>query len=255
MQSTFKPTFKSSLKGAEPSKNRLSVGFELAAGLVAAAMLAFGLQVWLEGSPVWVVGSGLVYLSVAAAILRFWPARRERFGWPNRVTLARAVLVAVLAGVLMLPEIVQRHGAVLAVLAIAGLLLDGLDGWIARLLDGTSRFGARFDMEVDALLILVLSIAVVLGGRAGAWVLAIGGMRYAFVVAGLLLPWMRRELPVSVWRKGVCVAQGAVLAAALLPRLPVPVVQSALALSLAALVHSFGRDTLWLWRHRAAEYR
>ena len=255
MQSTFKSSLNSNFKRPARWENRFSVVIELAAGLVAAAALAFGLQVWLESSPAWVVGSGLVYLSVAAAILRFWPADRECFGWPNRVTLARAVLVAVLAGVLMLPEIVQRHGAVLAALAIGALLLDGLDGWVARLLDGATRFGARFDMEVDALLILVLSIAVVVGGRAGGWVLAIGGMRYAFVVAGLLLPWMRRELPVSVWRKCVCVAQGVILAAALLPWLPVPVVQSALALSLAALTHSFGGDTFWLWRHRAAEYR
>ena len=140
------------------------------------------------------------------------------------VTLARAVLVAALAGVLALPKVVQRHGALFAALVLLALILDGLDGWIARLIGGTTRFGARFDMEVDALLVLVLSIAVVLGGRAGAWVLAIGGMRYAFVLAGLLLPW-----------------------------LPVSLVQLALALSLAALLHSFGRDTLWLWRHRAGD--
>ena len=234
---------------------RSFVMLELAAGLAAAGTLALGLQFWLKTSPAWVAGSVLAYLSVAAAVLRFWPAREKRFGWPNRVTLARAVLVAVLAGVLALPEIVQRHGGVLTTLAVAALLLDGLDGWVARLLDGATRFGARFDMEVDALLILVLSIAVVLGGRAGAWVLAIGGMRYAFVLAGFLLPWMRRELPASMWRKGICVAQGIVLAAALLPWLPVSLVQLTLALSLAALVYSFGRDTAWLWRHRAVEHR
>ncbi|MBS3744808.1 MAG: CDP-alcohol phosphatidyltransferase family protein [Wenzhouxiangellaceae bacterium] len=218
--------------------------------MAAAAALAFGLQVWLATSPAWVAGSVLVYLGVAVPVYRFWSVARGGFGWPNRVTLARAVLVAVLAGVLALPEIVQRHGAVLAALAAAALVLDGLDGWIARLLDGATRFGARFDMEVDALLILVLSIAVVLADRAGPWVLAIGGMRYAFVAAGRAWPWLRRELPLSRWRKFVCAAQGFVLAAALLPWLPPLLAQAALALALAALTHSFARDTLWLWRRR-----
>lgn len=230
---------------------RSSVASELAAGLAAAGVLAFVLQFWLEASPAWIAGAVLAYLSVAAPVLRFWSPRGTRFGWPNRVTLARAVLVAVLAGVLALPEIVQRHGGVLTALAVAALILDGLDGWMARLLDGATRFGARFDMEVDALLTLVLSFAVLLAGHAGVWVLAIGMMRYAFVVAGLMLPWMRRELPASLWRKSVCVAQGIVLAAALLPWPSAALLQSALALSLAGLIHSFGRDTLWLWRHRA----
>lgn len=219
--------------------------------MAAAVALAFVLQAWLATSPAWVVGSVLVYLGVAVTVYRFWSSRRGGFGWPNRVTLARAVLVAVLAGVLALPEIVQRHGAVLAALALAALVLDGLDGWTARLFDGATRFGARFDMEVDALLILVLSIAVALADRAGPWVLAIGGMRYAFLTAGRAWPWLRRELPFSRWRKFVCVAQGFVLAAALLPWVSPALVQASLALALAALTHSFARDTLWLWRRRA----
>jgi multidrug efflux pump subunit AcrA (membrane-fusion protein) len=37
-------------------------------------------------------------------------------------------------------------------------MLDGVDGWLARRHEIASRFGARFDMEVDALLILALSV-------------------------------------------------------------------------------------------------
>lgn len=242
---------------SNPSTSGWPVALDLFAGLVAAIALVLALQAWLATSAAWVSASVAAYLAVAAAVYGYWTVgpnragRRRDFGWANRVTLFRAVLVAVLAGVIVAPEIVQRHGLVIASLALAAIALDGLDGWLARTVDGASRFGARFDMEVDALLILVLSIAVLLADTAGAWVLAIGGMRYAFVLAGAMLPWLQHELPPSTWRKAVCVAQGIVLAAALLPWLPGLLVQSALALSLAALIHSFGRDTLWLWRHRA----
>lgn len=247
---------------AEPeSSNKFPLGWPIAldllVGLAVALALALTLRAWLATSPAWVSASAVVYLIMAAAVYGFWRmgptrfGRRANFGWANRVTLFRVVLVAVLAGVFAAPEIVQRHGAVLAALALVAIALDGLDGWLARTVGDTSRFGARFDMEIDALLILVLSIAVLLAGRAEAWVLIIGGMRYVFIVAGQMLPWLQRELPPSTWRKLVCVAQGIVLALALLPWLPETLVQLALALSLAALVHSFGRDTLWLRRHRA----
>lgn len=224
---------------------------ELAGGLAAVTVLSLLLQAWLTIAPAVLAASMLLYLAMAALVYRFWRPSGE-FGWANRITLARAVLVAALGGVLVAPEIVQRHAAVLAALALLVIVLDGLDGWVARTVDGESRFGARFDMEVDALLIMFLSIAVMLAERAGAWVLIIGGIRYAFVAAGRILPWLQGDLPPRAWRKAVCVVQGVVLAAALLPWLPVVVVQTALALSLAALIHSFGRDTLWLWRHRAA---
>lgn len=247
---------------SRPSPNGSRPGWPLAldllAGLAAAFALALALQAWLATSSAWVTGSVVAYAALAILIHRCWTSvntcagKRSDFGWANRVTLIRAVLVAVLIGVFAAPEIVQRHGIVLASLALAAIVLDGLDGWLARTVDGASRFGARFDMEIDALLILVLSIAVLLADRAGAWVLLIGGMRYAFVAAGKLLPWLQGDLPPSTWRKAVCITQGIVLVVALVPWFPVGLVQLCLALSLAALFHSFGRDTLWLWRRRAA---
>ena len=67
-------------------------------------------------------------------------------------------------------------------------------------------------MEVDAFLILVLSVYV--ARSSGAWVLAIGAMRYAFVAAGWVLPWMRGQLPPRYWRKVVAAIQGIVLVVA-----------------------------------------
>ncbi len=140
------------------------------------------------------------------------------------------------------------------------LVLDGVDGRVARARGETSRFGARFDMETDAALLMALSLAVPALGFAGWWVLAIGLLRYAYVAASLLAPRPVRtalatELPYSYSRKVVAVVQGIALLLALtlgrlgiaVPALPsvLPALPSAvLAVALAALVWSFGRDVV-----------
>ena len=55
-----------------------------------------------------------------------------------------------------------RPSARVAILALAGLvlLLDGVDGWLARRGGWCSRFGARFDMETDALLVLLILLVL-----------------------------------------------------------------------------------------------
>jgi phosphatidylglycerophosphate synthase len=131
-------------------------------------------------------------------------------------------------------------------LAIAALVLDGFDGWAARRQGVVSAFGARFDMEVDAFLILALSALVWRFDKAGAWVLASGLMRYVFVAAGLVWPWFDRELPASRRRQVVCVVQIAGLVAALAPVITSPLSAWVAGLSLAALAWSFWVDVRWL---------
>jgi hypothetical protein len=82
-------------------------------------------------------------------------------------------------------------------------------------------------MEVDAFLILVLSVFV--ARSLGAWVLAIGAMRYVFVVAGWALPWLREPLPPRYWRKVVAAIQGIVLVCAAADVLPATLTVAAVA--------------------------
>ncbi len=141
-----------------------------------------------------------------------------RFGLANSVTLVRAGGAAVFAGLVAAPELVAGTAAWLAAGAAALLLaLDGVDGWAARRQGLASAFGARFDMETDALTILALSALALALGKAGPWVLALGLMRYAFVAAGLLWPRLAAPLPPSFRRKAVCVLQIGVLAALVAP--------------------------------------
>ena len=157
------------------------------------------------------------------------------------MTLARAVLGC---GVTAL-VVDGRGGPLLAGTVVVALLLDGLDGAVARRTGTASAAGARFDMEVDAALILVLSVhaAAVLGP----WVLAIGGMRYGFVAAGRLLPWLQGPLPPSLAAKAVAVVQGVVLLA-VAAGLDGPGAAALTAVALALLCWSFGRSVLQLAR-------
>jgi hypothetical protein len=64
--------------------------------------------------------------------------------------------------------------------------------------------------------------------QVGWWVLAIGAMRYVYVVAGWALPWLRRPTPPRYWAKVVAAIQGVVLTVAASTLLPDPVVRVAI---------------------------
>ena len=140
--------------------------------------------------------------------------------------------------------------ALLVTLAAVALALDLVDGWLARRTETASALGARFDGEVDAFLILALSVYV---ARAlGAWVLAIGAARYLFLAGEWLLPWMRAPLPPRRWRKLVAAMQGVVLTVAAADVVPRRLMHAAPAVALALLAASISECVWWLWRRRDA---
>jgi phosphatidylglycerophosphate synthase len=172
-----------------------------------------------------------------------------RFGPANVVTMLRAALVAGVAG--LIGETLDDRIAWLAVIAVVIIaVLDGVDGWLARQNGESSGFGARFDMEVDAALILILSILVWVHGKAGAWVIVCGLMRYAFVAAGWVLPWLAAPLRSTMRGKSVAIGQLVGLGAALSPVVPPPVSHVVAAVTLTTLVWSFAVDIVWLKRQQ-----
>ena len=212
------------------------------ASVLAAGVIAGGL------APIaW--ATGLVF-GLALVLLTDWGLRhsgRGAFGPADWITFARAVLVGCAA------ELIADGGrptAWLVGLVAVALLMDGFDGQVARRTGTASDFGARFDMEVDAFLILLLCVQV--SRTLGLWVLAIGLMRYAFVAASWALPWLKAPLYPSMARKAVAAIQGVVLVAAVSGVLPHPLTFAAVAVALGTLLWSFGRDTLWLAQHQVA---
>lgn len=174
-----------------------------------------------------------------------------RFGYANLVTAFRASLVSLTgATILCFETLAATHLALWTLVGVVlfALALDGVDGYLARRYAQESPFGARFDMEVDALLILVLSLAAALLDKAGLWVLLIGLMRYGFVAAGWVLPKLNGELVPSFRRKLVCVLQIAALCIILVPFVVPPYSTAIAAAALVALVYSFAVDVLFLLR-------
>jgi phosphatidylglycerophosphate synthase len=175
----------------------------------------------------------------------------QHFGAANALTLARGAAAVTLAGFLAGP-IDTTLTWVAALLGLVCIALDGVDGWLARRFATISPFGARFDMEVDAFLMLVLGLLLVAAGTVGAWVLLIGAARYLFVAAGWLMPALRAPLPYSERRRVVCVFQGLALVLALVPILPPFVAALAAAAGLGATAWSFGIDILYLAQGQTA---
>jgi len=201
--------------------------------------------------------SGLVALGVAltlfllAAVAFSWHLRshhpHDRLGLANVVTLIRLASIS-----LLLIPLIGGTADPVAIMAIAGLALslDGVDGWLARRQKLVSDFGARFDMEVDAALGLVLSLLAVFLGGVTALALLIGVPRYVFGLAGLAMPWLRATLPPQPSRKVVFVIQTMTLIVVQSPWFAGPVGILFVLSAAAALAWSFGRDIVWLRRHR-----
>jgi phosphatidylglycerophosphate synthase len=196
----------------------------------------------------WVVG--IVCGTVTSAVLGrgLTSHRLTAMGPADRVTLARCTLACGVAA--LVADSFHRSApvAMLVAITVVALVLDRVDGWVARRTATVSRLGARFDMEVDAFLILLLSVYV--ARSAGLWVLAIGLSRYAFVAAGSALPWLRGDAPPRPWCKVVAAMQGVVLAVATAGILPQPATDAGLVVALVLLAESFGRESWWLWAHR-----
>jgi len=225
--------------------------------LATVALVLAGLLLARAGaaSPVALGAAALLWIGLCALVFR----GREhhpfaRFGAANAVTTARAAITVLLAALAveadfpdgpLAGEAAAAWAWFATCAALLALALDGIDGPLARAGGLDSAFGARYDMETDALLALVLAMLVWRSGELGAWVLALGTLRYAYLIAARALPALRRPLFPSVRRKTVCVIQIAALCAIVCP-LVAPPLSTAIGLGATiALAVSFAVDMRW----------
>ena len=197
----------------------------------------------------WIVGVGY---AIAAWMVMDYATKRARmtsFGPADLVTLTRTVLIGGIAAITADSLGTGNAPIALIVMAVIALVLDGVDGKVARRMDAVSKFGARFDMEADSFLILVLSILTL--PMLGPIVLLSGTMRYQFALAAVLLPWLRCSTPSRYSAKVVAALQGIVLvvvASEVLSRSSATVL---MVVSAATVIWSFGCTVQWLRSHRA----
>jgi len=224
---------------------RLVFARSLALAVAATLLLVFGGVVQtLPG-----IGGLMLFTGLVVAVERLLAGNHPypRLGAANRITLARAGAACLIASRALDPApLGATERWILVALAGTALLLDGTDGWAARRQGLASVFGARFDMEIDALAIAVLAITVVKTGSGPCWVLAIGAMRYLYLGAGCLFPVLRRTPAACAFadrrRKVIAVVQSLALLCSLAPAAPLRWATAACALALGLLAYSFAAD-------------
>jgi phosphatidylglycerophosphate synthase len=206
---------------------------------VVSATAGLGAAGWIAGLA---TGSAATALIVTARMHSHQPAMFPA-DW---VTLTRALLIAGVAG--LVADSFGRPVPVTALVTLStvALVLDAVDGQVARRTGTATPLGARIDAETDAFLILLLSIVV--SRDYGGWVLAIGAARYALLLAGWLIPWLAAPLPPRYWGKVVAAVTGIVLTVAASGLLDRRTGMIAVAAALLLLAESFGRAVIWLYR-------
>jgi len=240
------PAIRLAGKGALPAIRLAAIlGLLATAALlgVVSATAGLGVAGWITGLA---TGSAATALLVTARMRSDQPAVFPA-DW---VTLTRALLAAGVAGLVAdsfsRPVPVTALVTALVTLSIIALVLDAVDGQVARRTGTATALGGRMDGEVDAFLILLLSVAV--SQDYGSWVLLIGAARYALLLAGWAIPWLAAPLPPRYWRKVVAAVQGIVLTVAVSGVVDRLAGMIAVAVALLLLAESFGHDVIWLYR-------
>jgi len=107
-----------------------------------------------------------------------WPEFTLKKSWgglPNWVTLSRLLLV-------IIAPFFCDYTLAVGILALSIVLLDGVDGFLARKLNQITPFGAQLDMETDAFFCLVFSLLISINHPELSWVLIAGSMRYTYKI-------------------------------------------------------------------------
>lgn len=138
----------------------------------------------------WEIGVGTAVFFQLGMLWRFLPFNRRpaggqvlpTLGLGNGLSLLRGLLLAMLAGFLLVPEPFGWVAWVPVVLYTTADLLDFFDGLAARLTNHVTQLGEKLDIELDSLGIGIVVLLVILHGKAGWWFAIVALARYLFVV-------------------------------------------------------------------------
>ena len=218
------------------------------AGLITLAVFARAHAVWmllatgaaLAGGTVFAAVAGALSLATCAGLQRGRWTPSGRFGIANGLTALRLAMTVALGALCISPP-----GPAAAALALAIFAIDGLDGRVARLRGEVSTFGAYFDMECDALLVLVCALALHQHDRLSAFILVPGLLRYGYLLLLVVLPVPGGETPhTRVERYAFFVLMVSLIASLW----PLPLHRPLAMLATSLIAYSFARSIHALFR-------
>lgn len=143
-----------------------------------------------------------------------------RLGIANQLTLLRGWLIALTAGFLLQPSPQNLLAWVPGLFYVFAVLLDRIDGWLARVKQQTTDLGTELDTVYDALGLLLVPLLAVSYGKLH-WSFLFVSLAYYFFCTGI--KWrQKRELPIysllpSNLRRTLAGFQMGFVAMALLP--------------------------------------
>jgi len=187
------------------------------------------------------------------------PKLHPSLGAANRVTLARAVLTAFLAGFLFQVPPVGAGPTwswLPGLLYFAAAVMDYADGYIARVTGTVTRLGEFLDTEIDALGLLVASLFLVSEGKAPLPYLWVGFGYYGLQAAIRLRQAAGRRIARVAPRAGARWTAGCAMgfaAAALLPAFGPDATRPAAWVMAMGLLVSLGQDWLVVCGYAAPE--
>jgi len=167
-------------------------------------------------------------------------------GVANTVTLVRGiVMLMVLMGFITFPTWVNGS------LLIFALILDGIDGYIARRRQESSLIGQYLDVEMDALFVVFLCVLLWKHTHFPVAILFIGSLRYLYLMA--LIIFVRHEKLEPRRRYASVIAVFLILA--LIARLlfSAPIFDYLLVVACILVILSFARSMNYQLRNVVAE--
>lgn len=193
---------------------------------------------WATVWPLMLAGTVMLSVLTGVASSRWTPS--GTFGGANLLTALRLGAIAALS---MLPPTAD---VLACAIGFTVLLTDGLDGWLARRYGWASEFGEFFDKETDTLFVVLLCIMLALRGDASAWLVAVGALRYPFVLTLFATQSDAAKEPRSNLSRSIYVGFVLALLGAFVlhPAWAVPLLWA----GVIGLLGSFGRSFAWAIR-------
>lgn len=137
---------------------------------------------------IWLTISTLSFLYFISFLPFYVTGFPLKIGYANIITLFRLFLLIVLA---FYHTDIENLFLFFTFLFL--IILDGIDGYIARRFHQTSEMGECLDMETDAFMVLVLSWIHFSEGRLGYWILIPGSLKYFYTVLFYFKEWGNKE--------------------------------------------------------------
>ncbi len=168
---------------------------------------------------------------------------------PNQITSSRLVINIFI--LVMIFNIEMYDFTSIFILSLISIFLDGIDGFVSRYLNQSTKFGEIFDQEVDNFLILVLTFSLILNFDYSFYIIAIPFYRYIFQILIKFGIISNDDLPISYLRKLTCVLMTVSLILCNCFN-AVESFNSLFYVIILLLTYSFMKDTVWLYRRKNA---